>query len=142
MAIPVTCWTRLLSTRLTTAWASSFFAPATSLPDLGNANPAAPAAPAAQNLGKYPGTGEIIPFLTRAFEWGVVIAKILSVVSIVPCHCARLTYFLHPKLRKTNAVLIPLKLIALAVRRLRRAERPSHKSKSNCRRAYKAHAYV
>ena len=37
--------------------------------------------------------------VNRTFEWGAVIAPFLSVLSIVPRHCARLTYFLHPKLR-------------------------------------------
>ena len=58
--------------------------------------------------------------MNRTFEWGVVIATFLSVLSIVHCHCARLTYFLQPKLRKINAVLITLKLITLAFA-LRRA---------------------
>ena len=72
-----------------------------------NAHPAAPAAhPATCNLDNYRGTGEIVPFVDRAFEWGVAIATFLSVLSIVPRHCARLTYFFHPKLRKINAVLI------------------------------------
>ena len=31
-----------------------------------------------------------------------------TVLSIVPRHCARLTYFIHPELRKINAVLITL----------------------------------
>ena len=57
--------------------------------------------------------------MKRTFEWGVVIATFLSVLSIVPCHCARLTYFLHQKLRKFDAVLITLKLVTLTLRRLR-----------------------
>ena len=40
------------------------------------------------------------------FQRGVVIATFLSVLGIVPCHCARLTYFLHPKLRKISVMLI------------------------------------
>ena len=56
-----------------------------------------------------------------AFEWGVVIARVLSILSIVPRHCAHQTYFLYPKLRNINAVLITLKLITLTLRRLRRA---------------------
>ena len=47
----------------------------------------------------------------------VVIAALQFVLSTVPRHCARLTYFLHPKLRKANAVLIDPKLIALALRK-------------------------
>ena len=73
----------------------------------GDADPAAPAVhPAACNLGNYRGTREIVPFVNRTFEWGVAIATFWSVLSIVPRHCAHLTYFLHPKLRKVNAVLI------------------------------------
>ena len=56
--------------------------------------------PAVQNLGNYHETGEIVPFVDRTFEWGVVIAIFLSVLSIVPRQCARWTYFLPPKLRK------------------------------------------
>ena len=68
---------------------------------MGNAHPAVPAA---RNLGSYHGTGEIVPFVNRTFEWGVVILTFLSVLSILPPHCARLTSFFHPKLRKINAV--------------------------------------
>ena len=39
------------------------------------------------------------------FEWGEGTATLLSVLRIVPRHCAQLTYFLHPKVRKINAVL-------------------------------------
>ena len=49
--------------------------------------------------------------MDSTFERGVVIASIFSILSIAPRHCARLTYFLHPKLRKTTAVPITLKLI-------------------------------
>ena len=73
--------------------------------------------PAARDLGNYCGTGEIVPFVNRTFEWAVVIATFLSVLSIVPHYCARLTYFFHPKLREINAVLITLKLITFALRR-------------------------
>ena len=66
----------------------------------GNTNPAEPAA---HTLGNYHGIREIVPFVNRTFEWGVVIATFLSVLSMgVPRHCARLTYFLHPKLRNAN----------------------------------------
>ena len=41
--------------------------------------------------------GGIVPFVNRTFEWGVVIATFLSVLSVVPRHCARLAYFFHPK---------------------------------------------
>ena len=67
------------------------------------------------------GTGENAPFVNRTFEWGVVIATVLSVLSVVPRHCARLTCFVHPKLRKNSAALITLKQIILALRRLPRA---------------------
>ena len=60
----------------------------------------------ARNLGHYHGTGETVPFVNRTFEWGVIFATFLSVLSIVPRHCARLTYFIHPKLRRINAVLM------------------------------------
>ena len=59
----------------------------------GGANPAAPAA---RYLRNYRETEEIVPFVNRTFEWGVVIATFLSVL---PRRCARLTYFLHPQLR-------------------------------------------
>ena len=36
-------------------------------------------------------------------------AMFLSVLSIVPHHYARLTYFRHPELRKINAVQITIK---------------------------------
>ena len=78
--------------------------------DLGNANPAAPAA---RNLRNYHGTGEIVPFVSRTFEWGVVIATFLSDLSVVPRHCARLTSFLHPKSRKINAALLTPQLITI-----------------------------
>ena len=85
---------------------------------IGNAHPAAPAA---RNLGNYHRVGEIVPFVNRACEWGVAIATFLSVLSTVLCHCARLTYFLHPKVRKMNAVPITPRLISLTLRRLQRA---------------------
>ena len=84
-------------------------------PALGGANPAA--RPAAHNLGSYRGIGEIVPLVNCIFQWGVVIGAFLSVLSIVPCSCARLTYFFHPKSRQINAVLITLKLITLTLRR-------------------------
>ena len=52
------------------------------------------------------------------FEWGAVLATFLSVLSIVPRHCACLTCFIHPKLRKINAVLITQQLITLILRHL------------------------
>ena len=58
--------------------------------------------PAARNLGNYRGTGEFVPLVNRTLEWGVMIATCLSVLSIVPRHCACLTDFLHPKLRKIH----------------------------------------
>ena len=73
--------------------------------------------PVARSLGTYHGTGEIVPFVIRTFEWEVVVAICLSVLSIVPRLCARLTYFLHPKLRQIDAVLIPLTLMTLTLRR-------------------------
>ena len=51
--------------------------------------------------------------MNGTFGWGVVIATFstfLSVLSILICHYACLTYFLHPKLRKINAVLTTLTL--------------------------------
>ena len=44
--------------------------------------------------------------MSRTPEWGVIIATFLSVLSGVPRHCARLAYFLDPKSREVNAVLI------------------------------------
>ena len=52
---------------------------------------------------------------------GVDIATFLSVLSTVPRHCARLTYFLHRESRRLNAVLVALKLSTLTLRRLWRA---------------------
>ena len=67
-----------------------------------------------------------VPILRRiimAQGRGVGIATLLSVLSTVPCLCARLTCFLHPKLRKMNpklrkinAVLITLKPITPTLR--------------------------
>ena len=85
----------------------------------GKGNPATPAGPAARNSVHCHGTGETVPFMNRTFEWGVGIATFLSLLSIVPRHCARLTYFLHSKLRKVNAVLIIPQLITLPLPRLR-----------------------
>ena len=48
----------------------------------------------------------------------MVIATSLSVLRVVPCHCARWAYFFHPKLREIDAVVITLKLIPLTLRRL------------------------
>ena len=86
---------------------------------IGIADPAA--RPAACNLDNYHGTGECVPFVIRTFEWGVAIATFLSVLSIVPRHCARLTDFLLSQLRKINAALITVKRITLTLtlRRLR-----------------------
>ena len=84
----------------------------------GNANSAAHAArPAARNSGNYHGIGEFVPSVNRTLEWGVVIATFLSVLSIVPRHCARLNDFLHPESRKINAVLITPQLTTLPLRR-------------------------
>ena len=91
----------------------------------GGANPAAPAA---RHLGSHPGTREMVPFVNRTFGWGAVIATFLSVLSIALRHCARATYFLRPKLRKVNAVPIPVKPFPSAQRRLQRAV-----SARNCR---------
>ena len=63
----------------------------------------------------------MVPFVNGTLEWGAVIATVLSGLSIVPRHCARLTSFLHPKLREMNAVLITPQPIALPLRSLRRA---------------------
>ena len=43
----------------------------------GGANPEATAAPATRNVGSY--RGEIVPFVNRTCDWGVVIATVLSV---------------------------------------------------------------
>ena len=51
----------------------------------------------------------MVPFVNRALEWGAVVATFLSVLSVVPRHCPRLTCFRYPKRGETNAVLIPLK---------------------------------
>ena len=66
--------------------------------------------PAARNLRNYHGTGGIAPFVNGTVEWGLVIATFLSVLSIVHRPCARLTYFLHPKLRKLNAAPVTRQL--------------------------------
>ena len=65
----------------------------------------------------------MVPFVNRTFEWGVAIANFLSVSSIVPLKSACWTCFLHPKLRKINAVPITPRLITLAMRRLPRTGR-------------------
>ena len=92
------------------------------VPLFGGANPAAPAA---RNFGYYRGTGEIVPFVIGTFDWGVVVATVSFVLSIVPRHCARLTHFLHPKSRGDTAVLITLKLITPTLRRPAAASAPS-----------------
>ena len=71
------------------------------------------ATPTARNLSNCRGTGGNVPFVKHIFEWGVIIATFLSVLSNVPSHCARLTYFLHPKMREIHAVLITPQPIAL-----------------------------
>ena len=45
---------------------------------LGNANPAA------RNLNNFHGTVEIVPFVNRTFEWGVVMATFWCDLSIEP----------------------------------------------------------
>ena len=57
--------------------------------------------------------------MNRTVEWEVVSVTSLSVLSIVPRHCARLTYVLHPTLRNINVVLIARQLITVTLRRLR-----------------------
>ena len=52
------------------------------------------------------------------WEGEVVIATFWSILSTVPRCCTRLTYFLHPKLRKIGAVLITAQLSTLTLRRL------------------------
>ena len=54
---------------------------ATWLVTLGGANPAVPAA---HNLCNCHGTGDIVPFVNCTLGWGVVIATVLSILSIVP----------------------------------------------------------
>ena len=46
--------------------------------------------------------------MNRTFEWGVASATFVSALRTVPRHCARLTDFLHPKLRTLNAGLATL----------------------------------
>ena len=60
-------------------------------------------------------------FVSRIFEWGVVIATFLSILCIVPLHFARLAYVLLPKLRNIDAVLITPQLSTLILWRLQRA---------------------
>ena len=61
------------------------------------------------SAGKSPcgarGTGERGPVVDGPCEWAAVIAAFVSVLSVVPRRRARLSPFLRPKLRKTNAVL-------------------------------------
>ena len=66
--------------------------------------------------------GKLYPFVKHSFDTGVMIATFLFVLDIVPRHCARLTYFLHPKLREINAVPIIPRLVTLTLRHLRRAQ--------------------
>ena len=61
------------------------------------------------------------PLVNRTFEWGVVIATSLSVLSVVPRRCARLTSFFHSKLRNINAVPITLQPSTRPLQRLWRA---------------------
>ena len=57
---------------------------ATVLRPLKGTGGANPAAPAARNLGNHLGTGGMAPLVNHTFEWGVVIATSLSVLSVVP----------------------------------------------------------
>ena len=61
---------------------------------------ATPAAPAVRDLGSLRGTRGTVRVVNRTFEWGVAIATFMSVLSVVPRHCTRLTCCLHPNLRK------------------------------------------
>ena len=63
----------------------------------------------------------------RFFEWAVVIAIVLSVLSIVPRHCARFTCFPHPKWREIHAVPMTPQPIPLPLRR-------KHSQRSEARR--------
>ena len=79
----------------------------------GASRPSGGANRAAHNLGDYRGTGEIAPFCTcgslmakRTYAFGAHLG-LSHEVWCLP------SYFLHPKLRKIDAVLITLKLIAL-----------------------------
>ena len=42
----------------------------------------------ARNWGNWHGTAETVPLVNRTLEWGVVIATLWSILSIVPRHCA------------------------------------------------------
>ena len=53
----------------------------------------------------------------HTFEWGAVIAPFLSVLSVVPRHCARLTDYLHPKLRRIYLGPVVLQPITRTLRR-------------------------
>ena len=83
----------------------------------GNANPAAPAAPAARNLGNYHGTWGNDPLATGTLEWGVIIPAFFSIFEDCALPLCRLTYFLPPKLRNINAVLMTSQLTTLPLRR-------------------------
>jgi hypothetical protein len=79
----------------------------------GNANPVA------RNLGTYNATGGMVPFVNRSFEWGAGIATSFvrfRALGIVPRRCARLTCFICPKLRGSNAVLITPQPVTLPPR--------------------------
>ena len=62
-------------------------------------------------------SGSMYPLCT-VFLNGGAYCNILSILSTVPRQCARLTSFLHPKLRETNAVLITPQLNTRTLRRL------------------------
>uniref|UniRef100_A0A6T2CA13 Uncharacterized protein n=1 Tax=Eutreptiella gymnastica TaxID=73025 RepID=A0A6T2CA13_9EUGL len=62
----------------------------------------------------------MVPFVSRMFDWGAVLATFGSVLSVVPRHCARLTSFLHPKVTDRSAVA------ALVARRLSRWAHTTH----------------
>ena len=70
--------------------------------------------------------------MNHTFEWGVVIATFLCILTIVPCHCARLTYSLNPKLRGINGVLITPQLITLTLQRLQHLRRAASAPKGLC----------
>ena len=59
--------------------------------------------------------------MNGTFEWGAVSATFMSVLSIVPRHCPRVTYFPHPKMEEINALPFTPQLTALTLRRARRA---------------------
>ena len=106
----------------------------------------------AMGTGNYRGTGKIIPFVNCISVWGAVIATVLVVLSSVPLYCARLTCFLHPKVRNINAVRMtltlrcavsaPTALRSALIRELTKRQPQAEKQESRLQVVVHAHQYA